>query len=121
MRKIFLALAIVGTVVGIGLVGGRVARAGNGATHTVGTSACGVLDSNGACVVTPFRSVSNNGGHEVEKTWADGVFNDTGKAVHWNFANTGYTCQSDATGAITTNWSETLSASGHAEVTCQFK
>jgi hypothetical protein len=122
MRKKFLGFAIAAVVVAVGLVGGRAAKADNGATHYVGTSGCGLYSSIPTCVVTPYRSVSNHGGVEVEKAWADGVFNDTGKAVHWDTTNTfGSLCQSDATGRLTSDWHETLSASGHAEITCQFK
>jgi len=121
MRKALFAAALIAAVAALALVSGRVASADNGATHTVGTSPCGLLDSNGSCVVTPYRSISNHGGVEVEKTWADGVFNNTGKAVHWSYENTGFTCTSDASGAVTTDWKETLSASGHADLTCQFR
>jgi hypothetical protein len=101
---------------------GRVsaAKADNGATHYVGSDSC-LLDSTPNCVANTYTAVSNNGGVEVDKYSADGVFNDSGKAVHWNNANTGLLCQSAATGAITNDWSETLSASGNATLTCKFK
>ena len=117
-----LALSVC-ALAGVG-VASSVASADNGATHLVGSDACGVLDSAPNCVATTFRAVSNHGGVEISKYSASGVFNDTGKAVHWDFTNAfgggvAY-CQSSITGALTTDWSETLSASGNATLTCKF-
>lgn len=98
------------------------AIASGDASVTIGTTGCGVLDSNGNCVAAPFRDVVTNSatGVEIERTYASGVFNDTGRAVMFNFADSGFRCISDITGARTTDWSETLSASGEATVVCSF-
>jgi hypothetical protein len=41
-----------------------------------------------------------------------GVSNTTGRAVHWDFENTGNTCGGG------TDWKQTLSASGNAKLVC---
>jgi hypothetical protein len=102
------------------------AAGGARATILVGTSACGVIDSNANCVTAPFRDVvtSSARGVEIERAYADDVFNDTGHAVVFTFADFGAPfgyCVSDVTGAVTTDWVETLSASGHATIVCRFK
>jgi hypothetical protein len=124
MRKATIAIVLLAAVAAFMLVSGfgRVATAkadNNGATHYVGVGPC-LLDSAGGCVANTYTAVSNHGGIEVDKYSADGVFNDTGAAVHWSNANTGLLCQSVATGAITDDWSETISASGNAMLTCKF-
>jgi hypothetical protein len=123
MRKGLISAVLLVAVAAFMLVSGfgrvSAAKADNGATHYVGADSC-LLDSAGNCVANTYKAVSNHGGVEVDKFSADGVFNDTGKAVHWDNANTGLFCQSDATGALTTDWSETLSASGNAMLTCKF-
>jgi len=123
MRKAIIGMVVLAAMAAFLLVGGlgrlSVAKADNGATHYVGSDAC-LLDSAENCVVNTYTAVSNNGGIEVDKYSADGAFNDTGQAVHWDHANTGALCQSAATGALTADWSETLSASGNAMLTCKF-
>ena len=123
MRKAIIGMVVLAAVAAFMLVGGfgrlSVAKADNGATHYVGTDNC-LLDSAGNCAANAYKAVSNNGGIEVDKFSASGVFNNTGHAVQWNYANTGFHCVSDATGAITADWSETLSASGNAMLTCKF-
>src|SRR5262249_9129515 len=54
------------------------AIASGDASVTIGTTGCGVLDSNGNCVAAPFRDVVTNSatGVEIERTYASGVFND---------------------------------------------
>ena len=96
------------------------------ATITLGTSACAVVDSNANCVPGPFHDVhtTSANGVEIERAYADGVFNDTGHAVIFTFASFGAPfgyCFSDVTGAITTDWVQTLSASGHATIVCRFR
>jgi hypothetical protein len=57
-------------------------------------------------------------------TPADGVFNDTGHAVIFTFADFGPTfgyCVSEVTGALSADWVESLSASGHASIVCRFR
>ena len=125
MRKATIAIVLLAAVAAFMLVSGfgRVSTAkadNNGATHYVGSDSC-LLDSAGGCAANTYTAVGNNGGVEVDKFSADGVFNDTGQAVHWNYANSGDSCQSPVTGALTDDWSETISASGNAMLTCKFK
>jgi len=96
------------------------------ATIVVGTSTCGVIDSNANCVATPFRAVVTTSpqGVEIERYSADGVFNDTGHAVIFTFDDFGPPfgyCVSEVTGALSADWVETLSASGHATIVCRFR
>lgn len=61
---------------------------------------------------------------EIERYAAEGVFNDTGRAVVFTFADFGAPfgyCVSEITGALTANWVESLSASGHASIVCRFR
>jgi hypothetical protein len=101
---------------------------GNSAAASIvlGTSSCGVIDSNANCVSTKYQAVvtSSAPGVEIERYYADELFNDTGHAVVFTFADFGPPfgyCVSEVTGAITQNWVETLSASGQATIVCRFK
>jgi hypothetical protein len=85
-----------------------------------------VIDSNSNCVATPFRAVVTNSapGVEIERYYADGVFNDTGHAVVFTFADFGPPfgyCVSEVSGALSADWVETLSPSGHASIVCRFR
>jgi hypothetical protein len=94
------------------------------ASITVGTSTCAVVDSNENCVPGPFMDVltSNANGVEIERAYMSGVFNDTGRAIVFTPADFPELnpCGSDVTGALTSKWVETLSASGHATIVCRF-
>jgi hypothetical protein len=92
----------------------------------LGTSTCGVIDSNANCVASPFTAIvtSSTPGVEIERYSADGVFNDTGHAVVFTFADFGPPfgyCVSEVTGALSADWVESLSASGHASIVCRFR
>jgi hypothetical protein len=97
------------------------------ATITVGTSFCAVIDSNENCVPGPFHDVQthNVNGVEIERASADGVFNGTGHAIHFTFTSLAggplAMCTSDVTGATTSDYIETLSASGQATIVCRFR
>ena len=96
------------------------------ATIVIGTSDCGVVDSNANCVATPFKAVITHStpGIEIERYSVDGVFNDTGHAVIFRFADFGPPfgyCVSEVSGALTADWVESLSASGHASIVCRFR
>ena len=63
-------------------------------------------------------------GVEIERYYADGVFKDTGHAVVRTFADFGPPfgyCVSEVSGALTEDWVEALSASGHATIVCRFE
>jgi hypothetical protein len=124
MTRLSLIAAAVGALVAGVLV--PATASGAPASIVIGTSSCGVIDSNLKCVSTPFHAVltSSTPGVEIEQCCADHVFNDTGRAVVFRFADFGPPfgyCVSEVSGALTTNWVETLSASGHASIVCRFK
>jgi hypothetical protein len=67
----------------------------------------GVIDGN--CVAAPFRAVVTNNalGVEIERSYTDGVFNDTGHAVVFTFADFGPPfgyCVSEVSGALSADW-----------------
>ena len=124
MKRIVLPLTLAGALLAP-VLGTDQTRAA-AATIIIGTSTCGVIDSNANCVATHFMAIVTQSatGVEIETYSADGVFNDTGHAVVFNFADFGPPfgyCVSEVTGALTTNWVESLSASGHASIVCRFK
>ena len=107
-------------------VAARVTGSSAAAQVVLGTSTCGVVDSNGNCVAAPFRAVVTNSapGIEIERSYADRVFNDTGHAVVFTFADFGPPfgyCVSEVSGALSADWVETLSASGQATIVCRFR
>ena len=123
--KRLLMLAAVGGAVAAALLLPAAARSAP-ASIVLGTSSCGVIDSNLNWVVTPFQAIltSSQPGVEIERYYADGVFNDTGRALVFTFADFGAPfgyCASELTGAITTDWVESLSPSGHASIVCRFR
>ena len=85
--------------------------------------ACGLLDGDGfGFGTTDTKVVSSQNGKPGNrninfKCHATGVPNSTGKAVHWNFDNTGFTC--GTLFGSTTDWKETVSAGGKAVLTCK--
>ena len=125
LRRFVFGLALSALVSAALLAHAAVTRAS--ATITLGTSSCAVIDSNENCVPGPFHDVQthNVNGVEIERASADGVFNGTGHAIHFTFASLAggslATCTSDVTGAPTSNWIETLSASGQATIVCRFR
>jgi hypothetical protein len=124
MKRIVLPLVLAGVLLASMLSAEQTRAAA--ATIVVGTSTCGVTDSNANCVTTPFKAIVTQSatGVEIERYSADGVFNDTGHAVVFKFADFGPPfgyCVSEITGVVTTDWVESLSASGHASIVCRFK
>ena len=124
MRRLSIIATAVAAVIAALLI--PATASGAPASIVIGTSSCGVIDSNLNCVSTPFHAVvtSSTPGVEIEQYSADHVFNDNGRAVVFRFADFGPPfgyCVSEVTGALTTNWVETLSASGHASIVCRFK
>lgn len=88
--------------------------------------ACGLLDGNGAFVVTTdvmtVAAHSENGNSKLTCKAKD-VPNDTGSAVIWDFGNTGGLCliASPHGPIVTDDWQETVSASGNATLQCRYK
>jgi hypothetical protein len=78
---------------------------------------CGLIDGDGGFVLTYGTiEIQNSSGNATLKCHATGVANDTGQAVHWDFDNTGLEC--GTSDGLTTDWHETVSASGNATLTC---
>ena len=70
-------------------------------------------------VATPSKNRTT-----ILKIRAKGLPNPTGKAVHWNFRNTGILCGVFVPNfgyVMTTEWRETVSAAGTAVLTCRVK
>ena len=81
---------------------------------------CSGLDGNGASIFTVNSKVvitnSHNGVVNFKCHFSD-VDNDTGKAVHWDFDNTGTSCSTTA--GITTDWKMVVDTEGFAQLTCK--
>jgi hypothetical protein len=77
---------------------------------------------------TKNLGTSNKNGNSMAKCWADGVPNSQGKAAVYDSNNNpfgpGISCSfyDPAAGVTrsTKKWQETISASGHAEVSCHY-
>src|SRR3954453_7609877 len=119
MRRFTRVLVMVVVVVGAfalpaapsGL-GPRVALAS--AAVVIRNSSCDILDGNGNGVVSDgSHTVIISNGNGLLTCKATNVPNPTGRAVHWDAANTGYPCFTLA--GITFDWKETISASGEAK------
>ena len=81
---------------------------------------CWLLDGNGGVVLADSdHSVITSSGNGLLSCNVQGVPNDTGKAVHYDFDSTGMTC--DTLAGVATAWREIVSASGSATLTCQVK
>ena len=94
------------------------AFANNGAVH-INNFGCGVLDGNGNGVYTTNSKVTithSPNGNTILKCFAKGVPNNTGRAVRWNYATTGYSCGTQS--GSTTDWHEIVSTRGRAVLTC---
>jgi hypothetical protein len=99
------------------LPGASIAKSPNAAV-VIKSGACTLFDGTGALVAGQrFHAVVN---HSRTKATcrAKGLANPTGKAVRFNFANTGVPCQTPS--GLTTRWRETVSASGNARITCHY-
>jgi len=89
------------------------------AVHIDGVT-CGMLDGGGnATVLTnATQSLTNHGGRAKLTCKASGVPNATGKAVRWNFANTGALCGIPGDG-VTEDWQEVIDELGEATLQCR--
>jgi hypothetical protein len=91
-----------------------------GATH-VSPSPCYVLSEDG---ITPIDLAAGTGVITPSgnaRTGCQGeIPNSTGKAITFNFQNTGIECES-TTGTFTKKWHETISASGKVTLQCHFR
>jgi hypothetical protein len=81
---------------------------------------CAVLDAEGRVAFGQNSMVlSTPSGHSIVKCSVTGVNNSTGRAVRHDYESTGMTCMTAA--GATTDWHETISASGNATLTCRMK
>jgi hypothetical protein len=79
---------------------------------------CGLLDGDGGIASGEgVFLMSNAGGVSTLRCSLDDVPNSTGRAVHWNYENTGMSCMT--TEGTTTDWHETVSAAGRATLVCR--
>jgi transcription elongation factor len=119
MRKIGVA-AIVVALTALLVIGASagLARADSNGASVYKDFGCGLFDGNGGFVfvTTGTHSVEITNGNAVTICKASDVPNSTGSAVHWNNGNTGDTC--GIAGGSTSNWDETVSASGEAILRC---
>jgi hypothetical protein len=120
MRKTLLAATFVAVLAAFLIVtgSGQIARADNNGASVFKDFGCTLFDGNGGSVfvTTGTHSVEITNGNAVTICKASGVPNSTGKAAHWNNANTGALC--GIAGGPTADWSETVSASGEATLRC---
>ena len=85
---------------------------------------CALVDQNGTATISADsdHAVINRSNSHLMCKVSD-VANPTGKAVHWDFANTGLVCRVYGPGgnSVTTteDWHQTTSASGQATLICK--
>jgi len=120
MRKILIAATLVASIAAFLVVSGsgQVAKADNNGASVYKDFGCGLFDGNGGFVFVAVgtHSVEITNGNAVTICKAAGVPNSNGKAVHWDNSNTGDQCF--IAGGLTTDWNETVSASGEATLRC---
>lgn len=80
---------------------------------------CGLLDGDGGFALGDVHSVTNSGGVTNYTCSAKKVNNQNRKSVDYNFGNTGLPCMTQS--GVTTDWTESVSASGNAMLHCHVK
>src|SRR5262245_33727579 len=116
-RPVVLLTAMV-LAVGLALAPGTVAAKGANGAVVIKSGACTLFDGTGTLVAgTKFHAVVHKT-RSMARCSAKGLTNTTGKAVRFNFANTGTQCQTPA--GLTERWHETLSRKGRATIVCHF-
>jgi len=114
IKRIIAGLSLLG---GLGLAAAMPGAALAAPAVHIDVSACGVLDGNGAgAVLTDDRALITSSGNGMLKCQGDVTPSSTGHAVNYDFANTGASCGTPD--GSTTDWHETVSASGNATLTC---
>ena len=92
-------------------------NANDNAAVRIEDAACLFLDGNGdVAVANTSHTVITNPGTLVLICHEPNVPNDTGRAVRWNFENTGGTCGTLA--GTTEDWTLVITPSGRATLTC---
>jgi hypothetical protein len=114
-------LVLAGLALALGVVaspGAAIAKSANAAVVIKGGS-CSLLDASGVVVAgQKFHAVTNRNGSKATCR-AKGFTNTTGKAIRFNFANTGVQCQTP--GGLTNRWHQVITPSGRARVVCHFR
>ncbi len=93
------------------------------ATVGMGTTGCALLDGDGNIISSDeFQSVETNNGKGTGKLTckAFDVPNNTGKAVHWDFNNTGLLCNGSENWKIVVSQNED-GTTGDATMQCRFR
>jgi len=83
---------------------------------------CGLLDGNGAAVFTNDSHgviTNSNNDNTMVRCQADVTPSADGRAVRWNFENTGGMCLTQS--GLTDQWTNVVSASGRATLTCHYR
>ena len=124
MKKIATLLIVVAVAVaGFALYPNTEATALDGAVVIRPDSQCGLFDGDGGFLVTPatiqiVATPSNNTNTHIRCKAT--VPNNSGTATFFDAANTGFPCIFTSPNGLqtTTNWHETVSASGKATLVC---
>lgn len=124
MRKALIAAVLLVAVAAFMLASGlgrvSIAKASNAAV-VINDEGCGLLDGDGNVVLaTSDHAVITSNGNGVFVCKVHGVANSSGKAVHYDTNNNpfgpGLLCATPA--GTTDNWTDTVSASGNATLSC---
>lgn len=100
------------------LLAGALTMVANNAAVVISDVGCGLLDGNGgSATADSSQSVTTSSGNGTLSCKASVDPASSGKAVHWDFSNTGLLCGTVA-GTFTDDWQETVSASGQATLSC---
>ena len=117
MKKMIFSFFVVMAMT-IALISWKTAKTTAGGAIHIDDLTCGMLDGNGGFVVTTNSAqVITPSGNDNFKCQADNVPNASGKAVKWNYANTGLICGTALGG--TTDFQEIVSGSGQATLQCK--
>jgi hypothetical protein len=94
------------------------AKAFNGAVH-ISDVDCIVLDGNFVPILTSGDILITPSDNKKGTCKAKGIANPTGKAIKYNFENTGIPCTLPS-GETTEDWQEIISADGNMSLQCKF-
>jgi hypothetical protein len=90
----------------------------------IGIEACGLFDGTGNVVRTGNGhsvQTSSNRQNAIHTCRADVTPPPDGRAVIFNFENTGRICGLDNTGKSSTDWQNVVSAKGKSKLVCKFR